>query len=145
MEIIHQISPEANTLSMIRTDEQEKQTLGELFVLDPIGNILFQCYTLELPWRNNARKVSSFPPGRYRIKPRSSKRFPRHLHILDVPNRDYILIHNANYVRQLEGCIAVGLKKLDIDGDGLLDVTDSVNTLNKLLKFIPGPSLLILQ
>ena len=31
--------------------------------------------------------------------------------LVDVPGRDAIQIHSANYVSQLEGCIALGMNK----------------------------------
>lgn len=125
-----------NRLSLIRADHQPKQTLGTLFVLDENDNILFECFTLELPWKNNSRRVSCIPDGTYRVVPRWSQKYGQHLHILDVPGRDLILIHEANFVRQLQGCIAVGSSLMDIDGDGLTDVTHSINTKMKLNQFI---------
>jgi hypothetical protein len=133
-----------NTLSMVRTHQLVTQTKGELFVLDENAKILFQCFTLELPWKNNERKVSCIPTGEYDIVPRWSQKYTNHLHILDVPNRDFILIHEANFVRQLEGCIAVGRRRIDIDGDGLIDVTESVKTKLELLKFVTGPTKIII-
>jgi hypothetical protein len=133
-----------NTLSMVRTHQLVTQTKGELFVLDENAKILFQCFTLELPWRNNERKVSCIPTGEYDIVTRWSQKYTNHLHILDVPNRDFILIHEANFVRQLEGCIAVGRRRIDIDGDGLIDVTESVKTKMELLKFVTGPTKIII-
>ena len=133
-----------NTLSMVRTHQLVTQTKGELFVLDENAKILFQCLTLELPWKNNDRKVSCIPTGEYDIVPRWSQKYTNHLHILDVPDRDFILIHEANFVRQLEGCIAVGRRRIDIDGDGLIDVTESVKTKMELLKFVTGPTKIII-
>ena len=43
----------------------------------------------------------------------------------DVPNRAGVRIHPANYARQLEGCIALGLGKADLDKDGNIDITSS--------------------
>jgi len=133
-----------NTLSMVRTHQLVTQTKGELFVLDENAKILFQCFTLELPWKNNERRVSCIPVGEYDIVPRWSQKYTNHLHILDVPNRDFILIHESNFVRQLEGCIAVGRRRIDIDGDGLIDVTESVKTKLDLLKFVTGPTKIII-
>lgn len=145
MEEIISIDPQANSLSMIRTKRTDRQIEGEMVVLDPNGQILFQCYTLELPWINNLRKQSSIPEGRYRITPRTSAKYKKHIHLLDVPDRSLILIHNANYVHQLEGCIAVGKSRKDLNHDGLMDVTSSVATLNRLMEYITGPSLIIIS
>jgi hypothetical protein len=133
-----------NSLSLVREFSDELQTKGQLFVMDQNGQVLFQCFTLELPWRNNERSISSIPEGRYPLIPRFSDRFKNHLHILNVPGRDLILIHEANFVNQLRGCIAVGDSRLDLNGDGLKDLTNSVRTKNKLLEFITGPSEIVI-
>lgn len=126
-----------NSISLVRDIASKEQTKGQLFVLDDSANIVFQCYTLELPWKNNERRISCIPEGRYKVRKRWSQRFRNHFHILDVPNRDHILIHHGNFVRDVLGCILVGERRLDIDGDGLKDVTNSVATMEKLLSFLP--------
>ena len=125
-----------NSLSLIRTDLMDRQTLGRLYVLGENGQVLFQCVTLELPWRDNERNISCIPPGRYRVRPRTSKKYGRHLHLLDVPGRDWILIHEANFYHQLRGCIAVGEEIREINGDGVPDITHSVRAKNRILKYI---------
>lgn len=75
------------------------------------GNIFLDkekiCSTIELPWRNNQRRVSCIPEGRYLLRKRYSKRFKWHIHITDVPDRDFIIIHPANdALKELQGCIA---------------------------------------
>jgi len=125
-------------LGIKRIDYGEKQTLGILTVYDTLNFPLWECRTLELPWKSNQKRVSCIPDGDYTVVKRSSEKYKNHFHILDVPNRSYILIHPANYVRQLLGCIAVGLKHTDIDGDGLRDVTSSRKTLEDLLEIMPN-------
>lgn len=115
-----------------------KQTIGILFVIDDLNRIISTCNTLELPDFNNQKKISNIPVGKYKVVKRSSAKYGNHFHILNVPNRDYILIHQANYVRQLEGCIAVGNMFTDIDKDGLIDVANSVATMNTLNKLLPS-------
>jgi hypothetical protein len=134
-----------NSLSLVRDIPGERQTKGQLFVLDHTGEVLFQCFSLELPWKDNERNISCIPDGRYPIVPRFSERFKNHLHILNVPSRDLILIHEANFVHQLRGCIAVGDTRLDMNGDGLKDLTNSVRTKNRLLEFITGPTEIIIK
>ena len=64
-------------------------------------------YSIELPWKNNQAGVSSIPEGQYEMSTRWSLKFGRHLQILNVPVRDYILIHPANEaLRELKGRIA---------------------------------------
>lgn len=74
------------------------------------------CYTIELPWRNNARRKSCIPPGRYLCVLTRSPRFGEVYTVLGVPGRDSILIHSANiagdvelgYGSDLLGCIGLG-------------------------------------
>jgi hypothetical protein len=75
------------------------------------GKILHQdrlmTYTIELPWKNNHARVSCIPEGRYELVKRWSLKFHRHLQVMDVPGREYILIHPANEaLHELKGCIA---------------------------------------
>jgi len=112
------------------------QTLGEMVAV--INHLeVMRCKTIELPWKDNQRRISCIPLGEYEVVKRSSAKFGEHFHLTNVPDRDWILIHPANYSRQLLGCIAPGKAFLDIDKDGLRDVTSSRDTLNRLLKLMP--------
>ena len=74
-------------------------------ILECEGKII--CLTIELPWKNNETKVSCIPEGKYFIKKRYSKKFQWHLDVLDVKNRNLILLHPANNaLQELNGCIA---------------------------------------
>jgi len=124
---------------VIRQPGDKNQTLGDWFTFDDSGALVYTCKTLELPWLNNQKSISCFPVGEYdceKVGPSVSIPYP-HIWIKNVPNRDGIKIHRVNYVRQLRGCIGVGEKHIDIDGDKQKDVTNSKNTLNKLLEILP--------
>jgi hypothetical protein len=112
---------------------QGTNTLGQIEVLED-GNVIETYYTLELPYKDNERRVSCIPTGIYQIKKHLSPKFGLVFWIQDVPNRSEILIHPANYTRQLLGCIAVGMDHKDIDGDGEFDVVQSRSALVALLK-----------
>lgn len=102
----------------------EKGTNGALFV-----NGYLICFMIELPWRENKRKISCIPEGRYEVVPRFSTRFKNHLHVLDISGRSLILIHPANdALRDLEGCLAP-VSQLSGIGKGW----NSKAALNKLL------------
>lgn len=120
-----------------RISSSEAQTLGIMTLYDDHNFPFFECRTLELPDKGNKKRISCIPEGEYECIKRKSNKYGWHFHILDVPNRTVILIHNANFVRQLLGCIAVGLKHTDIDGDGLRDVTRSKSTLKDLNRELP--------
>ena len=65
------------------------------------------CYTIELPWQANRRRISCIPEGHYRLQPRVTNRFGRHFLVTGVPGRECILLHPANdALRELAGCIA---------------------------------------
>lgn len=119
-----------------RRDFQSKQTLGE-FRLENYGKTLFECKTLELPWLNNAQQKSCIPAGKYQVVTRFSPKFKNHFHVLDVPGRTWILIHSGNYHTDILGCILIGDRLIDINGDGFRDVTNSKNTLHQLLQLAP--------
>ena len=79
--------------------------------------------TLELPWRDNRRKLSRIPPGVYRCALVQSPRFGRVYHVRGVPGRDAILIHAGNvagaipkYRTHVQGCILLGEQRGRIDG-----------------------------
>lgn len=82
-----------------------------------IGALQFggqRCYSLELPWRFNLRRLSRIPAGEYRATLHRSPKFGRVFALAEVPDRDAILIHAANLAgdvrlgwdTQLQGCIA---------------------------------------
>jgi hypothetical protein len=121
---------------LLRLRDDGVQTLGALVIYDGVDKV-FECVTLELPWKGNKTNVSCIPKGVYNVVHRESTKYGDHLHIEDVNDRSYILIHVANYVSQLKGCIALGKRFADINGDDALDVVSSRNTLKKLVDIIP--------
>jgi hypothetical protein len=78
---------------------------GTQGVLEWNGTIV--CYTIELPWLGNQKRISCIPEGEYVLQKRFSPKFQWHLHLKNVPGRDFILIHPANDAKmELLGCIA---------------------------------------
>lgn len=115
-----------------------KQTEGELYLVED-NKIIFECKTLELPWKENKSRVSCIPAKTYKGVKRHTKLSAfkyEHLHILDVENREWILIHGGNYNTDIVGCILVGDSYSDLNKDGLNDVLNSRKTLAKLLSLI---------
>lgn len=77
------------------------------------------CKAIELPWRDNQRRISCIPEGTYRLKKRFSPKFKWHLEVMNVKNRDLILFHPANNaLKELNGCIAP-VMELSGEGKGL--------------------------
>jgi hypothetical protein len=65
------------------------------------------CQTIELPWKENQRRISCIPEGRYELKKRYTPRFGDHLLVKDVPGRTNILLHAFNdALAESKGCIA---------------------------------------
>ena len=96
------------------------ELLRQYFPNGTNGKLFFNgkkvCNTIELPWKENQRKISCIPEGVYRVKKRFSQRFKWHLEIVNVKNRDLILFHPANYaLKELNGCIA---PVSEISGEG---------------------------
>ncbi len=65
------------------------------------------CYTIELPDRNNLRRISCIPEGRYLLRMGNYPKFGLQIGLPQVLNREAILIHPANdALKELLGCIA---------------------------------------
>ena len=99
--------PSHINLLILRDTFTEESTMGEIFI-----NGERFCDTLELPYRDNQRRVSCIPIGEYPVRMRypreSATRYYLHLLVKEVPNRDYILFHRGNTAKDTKGCILVG-------------------------------------
>jgi hypothetical protein len=91
-----------------RTYHGATATLGAIV----IGDIALA--TLELPWKENKRNISCIPQGNYICQSYPSEHFGDVFELLNVPNRDAILIHPGNTYSDTEGCILVGTRILGI-------------------------------
>ena len=116
----------------------DKCIIGRLDLYDgPLK--VFSCKTLERPWMENKNKVSCVPAGSYPVVLEYSAHFKRKLNELKlVPGRSEVKIHVANYVTQLEGCIAVGLSVGDINKDGVPDMVSSRIALERMHEALDG-------
>jgi len=120
--------------------ELQTESLGEIY--DVLDYCLFKFKALELPDKDNQNSVSCIKEGIYPFKKEIQKKRGKILRISNVPNRSGILMHVANYVWQLKGCIAPGKEYYDIDKDGLKDVTDSRNTMDMIYDLLPDEGLI---
>lgn len=112
-------------LDLYRYDITDTYTLGILFVKGA-----YFCDTLELPWKENKRQISSIPNGTYSVQWRKDDVFPEVLELLNVPDRSGILIHSGNTTSDIQGCILVGYKT----GNKLLPT--SRDTLKRLINLV---------
>lgn len=77
------------------------------------------CVTLELPYVNNERNISSIPQGTYQIartigrETHGGMKLKTTYEVTGVPGRSGILFHPGNSAKDTKGCILVGL---GIDG-----------------------------
>lgn len=118
------------TIRINRIWGNDKQSLGSLVVVNEFQQPLFAALSLERGWLDNEPNISCIPIGSYPIVLEYSSSFNEDLwEIKEVPNRSETKFHRANYWRQLNGCIALGLKATDIDGDGYMDITSSEDTM----------------
>lgn len=92
------------------------------------------CDTLELPWRENERGRSCIPPGSYPVTLGYSDKFRRvMIRVGNVPDRDGILIHAANEIDELRGCIACGTR-VNVAPDQLSDSRRAVMDLERRVR-----------
>ena len=108
-------------LVVLRISSQEDSTSGILMKEDSEGALEFLCYTLEDEYREvKIKGETRVPAGTYPVvlrkeggfNERYSKKFPDihigMLHVINVPNFEYILIHIGNTDEDTAGCLLVG-------------------------------------
>lgn len=97
-------------------------------------------YTVERPWLNNAPNISCIPAASYPVKwvitETSGNRNGRGLGVENVEHRSLIRIHVANTASEVQGCIGVGMERVDFpEGKG---VGNSRRALRKLMDKFEG-------
>ena len=119
-------------LNLIRDTFTDNSTIGRLYLGDE-----FLCYTLENCWKDNKKRISCIPEGRYELTTKEYGRFyDRYGHPIikivegTVPNRSEILIHKGNYPKDTLGCILLGSTK------GTDFVGNSSKTYNRIYPII---------
>jgi hypothetical protein len=132
-------------IELSRFLENDFQTLSKFIVFDDYNCEIARGVMLELPDENNEKMISRINEGEYDCVKRFSKKFKNHFHVLDVLDRSYILIHIGNYYTNTWGCILPGKDLVDIDGDGLKDVTSSGSTMKMLNEILPDKFKLIIK
>lgn len=100
------------TVTLFRRPSQDDGTLGRLVAPR------FSCWTIELPWRDNANGRSCIPPGRYLARWTRSPRLKKYTYeIVGVPGRAGIRMHGGNLAGDVDrglvshslGCPLLGL------------------------------------
>lgn len=110
-------------LTIVRTKTQPTTCmLGSIY----LGGVLV--WTLERPWVASGTHIggmpgrSCVPPGIYRLEPHNSEAHPQTFALVNEKlgvshwnkpgMRSCVLIHPANYVSELRGCIALGMERV---------------------------------
>ena len=109
-------------LEVLRISSEKDSTSGLLF--DVTDKRKFLCYTLEDEYRDSENKKvmheTRIPAGTYKVILRTIGRIHKNytkrfadihkgtLHVINVPNFKYILIHCGNTDEHTSGCLLVG-------------------------------------
>jgi hypothetical protein len=91
-------------LFLRRTVMSKESTIGPLTI-----DGAFQCFCLELPWKDNKPGISCIPPGKYRVTVYYSPDRQYLVPLLHgVPDRQMIEMHIGNWAKDTHGCLLVG-------------------------------------
>lgn len=120
-------------LQLKRISRSSQVTLG--IILD-VNTGLPITLSLELPWVSNERRISCIPSGIYLVKPHTSQQFPGCYEIMNVPQRDHILIHPGNTTDDILGCICPGAYYGTLKGKPA--VLRSKDAMDKLREYVGG-------
>lgn len=125
-------------IHVYRKEYLSDRTLSDVLVRRG-GKTVYTCCALELPWRDNERRVSCIPAGIYGMARQfSTARGTEVWWLLAVPERTAIQWHSANWPPELLGCIAPCTHFADLDGDGVVDGANSRKALMGLEKAVEG-------
>jgi len=124
--------------TLVRLRKSDQGTEG-LFICSR-----FNCYSLELPWRDNHPNVSCIPAGTYIVQLRVSPKYGRIYWITKVPERLFILIHSGNWAGDISkgfkthtnGCILLGKYTGILEGQRA--VLCSRPTITKFMNLLQG-------
>jgi hypothetical protein len=132
---------------IISRNYREKETTGSALIFNA-DEKLFEFKTIELPLftvplKPNTACTNCIPEGTYEVTKIYSPTKGQCFQVHNVPGRTAILIHKGNYATgfkkvDTQGCILVGSKFEDINGDGELDIAESTITLTELLRILPN-------
>jgi len=101
-------------LYLLRLDSTDRGITGIWFVDGKP-----YAFSIERPWKDNAKSISSIPEGKYYVSFREDPTpltmtyrskydfFNWHLEVKDVKDRSGIYIHVANKPEDVEGCLGI--------------------------------------
>lgn len=124
-------------MQIIRDYSLTIQSIGVLQVMTDNDSVTFKCNTLEPCWHKNYLRSSCIPVGTYKVIKRKSLRHGNHFHVLNVADRDMVLIHAGNFANDTKGCILVGDGFYNLNQDSVLDISNSKKTLATIWEICP--------
>jgi hypothetical protein len=103
-----------------RYESTANGTLSNVTLSDPSSDTPIETYFgIECPWKDNQPSISCIPGGDYDLVPHLSDKYGdswafvggtvSHYYDDGQSERYACLIHPANYARQLQGCLAIGI------------------------------------
>lgn len=106
-------------VKLIRGSHLSQATIGVLQIIQPerfgISKNHAPIFTLENPKRETS-KDDRIPAGTYQCVPYSGTKYKNVYWVKDVPNRSAILIHWGNTQADTEGCILLGGRVGELNG-----------------------------
>lgn len=129
----------------VRRDEiSNYQCMGKCTV-EIDGQLVLEKESIERGDNDNRANESCYPPGVYPLVKEYSPRFKKDLwEVYNVKGRSECKFHAANFSRDLNGCTALGDKRIDIDNDGHKDVTNSRAAMTEFDEALAGFNFAIL-
>lgn len=124
-------------LQLSRKSDNGFETMGRLSAIDDNLEIKISLVSLERPYFHNEKRVSCIPCGIYSVKKRWSLSHGYHFQVLNVPNRDMILIHTGNFKKNSLGCVLVGTNFAFLDADKEPDIINSRKAMKALYALMP--------
>jgi hypothetical protein len=128
-------------MKMIMSRSYEpNETRSTLFVVDG-EHKYFEGKALELPNKGNQNNISCINEGVYDVEKYNSPTKGLCFLIKNVQGRSNVEMHVGNFAtgKKIDtlGCILPGMRFIDIDGNGELDVADSALAMTTLLDIMP--------
>jgi len=119
-------------VSLTRTVSRTDGVFGTLAV-----NNLPVAVTLERPWLDNKKSVSCIPAGTYIAKRIVSPSHGNVFEVTGVKDRQHILFHIGNTIKDSEGCILVG-SSFGIWSDGSCCILASGKAFTEFMRLLAG-------
>jgi hypothetical protein len=138
----------------IIVDGVEKENLGSIYA--PNGDLI--CKTMELAWRNNKVGQTAdtasciplgihifekmpgndhYPDGYFRARQIAGRTINHNYKDKNGQSMSSVLMHPITYVKDLLGCIGVGSRLIDLNGDGVPDMAESKIKLKWMVQNMP--------